>query len=71
MEGSTSFMNNPGKDVLGHEARIIKFKEKSLIAAHNYSDVYMQHRQDFNAAHGGISNPFVVQDPSNYKPKLD
>ncbi|WNG20943.1 hypothetical protein [Cystobacter fuscus] len=67
VEGSTSFMNNPGKDVLGHEARIIKFKEKSLIAAHNYNDVYMKHREDFNAAYGGVSNRFVVQDPSLYK----
>jgi hypothetical protein len=65
VEGATSFRNHPGKDIEGRPARIVQFSEKSLIAAHNYNDVYMSHRKDFGLMYNGPG--LVVQDPNRYQ----
>jgi hypothetical protein len=65
VEGATSFRNHPGQDAMGRKAVVIPFEEKSGIAAHNYNDVYMSHRRDFNLAYNGPG--LVVQDPNRYQ----
>ncbi|ADO68816.1 hypothetical protein [Stigmatella aurantiaca] len=66
VEGKTSFMNHPGKDAMGRDARIVGFSDKSGIAAHNYNDVYLNHRKDFDLMYHGPG--LVVQDPNRPRP---
>ncbi|MDC0712823.1 hypothetical protein POL68_30460 [Stigmatella sp. ncwal1] len=66
VEGKTSFMNHPGKDAMGRDARVVGFSDKSGIAAHNYNDVYLNHRKDFDLMYHGPG--LVVQDPNRPRP---